>query len=253
MNPGLREHERIDELGRKGFRIIQNTKTFCFGIDAVLLAEFVKAGPRDRVADLGSGNGILPMLLIGRDKGGSFAALEIQQEMADLARRNMDLNGLQDMVEVVEGDLKEASRLLGKNRFDLVVVNPPYIKAGSGLLNPGEAKAIARHEILCKLEDVLREGAALLKEGGGLFMIHRCWRMGEVLAALESHGLKARRIRLVHSYADGPGELFLLEAKKGKAEGCQVEPPCVIFEAPGLLSPELYKACHGREREDLPT
>lgn len=251
MTPALLENERIDELGRKGFRIIQNTKTFCFGIDAVLLAEFVKADPRDLIADLGSGNGILPLLLLGRDKGGAFTALEIQTEMAKLARRNMALNGVADAVEVVEGDIKEAAALLGRNRYDAVVVNPPYIKVGSGVINPKEAKAIARHEIYCRLDDVFREGSALLKEGGSLFMVHRCWRMGEALAALESYGLKARRMRMVHSYADQPGELFLLEAKKGKTEGCLVETPCIIFEAPDLLSPEMYRACHGREREDL--
>ena len=248
LSPG--QDERIDELGRKGYRIIQNTKTFCFGIDAVLLAGFVQAGPSARVADLGCGNGILPLLLEGRDKGGSFAALEIQPEMAALARRNMALNQLTDKVQVVEGDLKEASRLLGKNAFDAVVSNPPYIKLGSGLLNPGEAKALARHEISCTLGDVLREGAALLKEGGSLFLVHRCWRMGEALAALESNGLKARRLRLVHSFAHKEGELFLLEARKGKAEGLIVEKPCVIFEAPGWMTAEMHLACHGKEREE---
>ena len=249
MNPVLEKDERLDDLGRKGYRIIQNTKTFRFGIDTVLLAEFVQAGPRDQIADLGSGNGILPLLLSARDKGGSFVALEIQKDMVALARRNMALNGLSDSVEVMEGDLKEASALLGKNRFDAVVVNPPYIKAGDGLLNPGEAKAIARHEIHCTLQDVLRESAALLKEGGNLFMVHRCWRMGEALAALESYGLKARRLRLVHSFQDQPGELFLLQAKKGKAEGTLVETPCIIYEAPGIMTPEVYRACHGEEGE----
>lgn len=248
----LEKDERLDELGRKGYRIIQNTKTFCFGIDAVLLADFAQVSSRDRVADLGCGNGILPLLLKARDRGGFITALEIQPELAELARRNIALNHLSEEVAVLEGDLKEAGRLLGKHCFDAVVANPPYIKAGSGLINPREAKAIARHEISCSLSDVLREGAALLREGGSLFMIHRCWRMGEVLGSLEAYGLKARRLRLVYSYEDRQGELFLLEARKGNREGLVVEKPCVIYEAPGLLTKEVYRAYHGKEREELP-
>ncbi len=242
-------HERTDDLGRKGFRIIQNTKTFCFGIDAVLLAEFAQIGPRDKVADLGCGSGILPLLLKARDKGGRFTAVEIQPEQAQLARRNMALNNLSEEVEVMEADLRNASAYLGKNCYDAVVTNPPYFKSGSGLVNPSSAKAVARHEIFCTLEDVLRESAALLKENGSLFLVFRCWRMAEALALLPGCGLKARRLRIVHSRRESAGELFLLEARKGERDGLVIEPPCVIYEAPGQFTEEVRRACGSGEKE----
>ena len=249
MTDTRQQDERTDDLGRKGFRIIQNTKTFCFGIDAVLLAEFADLSPRAKTADLGCGNGILPLLLKARDKGGHFTAVEIQPEQADLARRNMALNGLADEVDVLEADLRNASEYLEKNTYDAVVVNPPYIKAGSGLLNPASAKAIARHEVACTLEDVLRESAGLLCEGGSLFLVFRCWRMGETLGLLPAYGLKARRLRIVHSFRGDAGELFLLEATKGQREGLTVEPPCVIYEAPGQFTEEVRRACGSGEEE----
>ena len=240
MEVRLSSEERLDELGRKGYRIIQNTKTFCFGIDAVLLADFARIGSDDRVADLGCGNGILPLLLAGRDKGKSFAAVEIQPLQAALAERNAALNGLSERIDVFAADLTEASRFLPKGSFDAVVTNPPYMKQGSGLVNPEDAKAIARHEIRCTLKDVLRESSRLLKPGGGLFMVHRCWRLGETLAALPEEGLTPKRLRTVHSYAGTEGELFLLEARRGAGDGLSVLKPCVIYEAPGVYTDELW-------------
>lgn len=250
MTASLQKDERTDDLGRKGFRIIQHTGSFCFGIDAVLLAEFADISPQAKTADLGCGNGILPLLLKARDKGGHFTAVEIQPELAGLARRNMELNGLSDEVDVLEADLCQASEYLGKNGFDAVVANPPYFKAGSGLLNPASVKAIARHEVACTLEDVLRESAALLREGGSLFLVFRCWRMGEALALLPGTGLKARRLRIVHSFRGDSGELFLLEAKKGARDGLVVEAPCLIYEAPGVFSEEVRKACGAGAEEE---
>ncbi|MBP3728931.1 MAG: methyltransferase [Lachnospiraceae bacterium] len=250
MTPFLQKEERLDDLGRNGYRIIQNVKNFCFGIDAVLLAEFASISPRARVADLGCGNGILPLLLKARGKGGQFDALEIQEEMARLAIRNMKLNCLEEEVKVWQADLTRASQILGKNVFDSVVSNPPYIKIGDGLMNPRTAKAVARHEVCCTIEDVIREGGALLKESGSLFLVYRCWRMAEVMALLPRFGLRARRMRLVHSFSHQEGELFLLEAKKGRREGLKIEAPCVIYESPGRFTEEVYLACHGRGRRE---
>ena len=239
--PPLLEGERLDELGRKGYRIIQHTKTFCFGIDAVLLADFARIRRRDRVLDLGCGNGILPLLLAARDKGASFVGVEIQPRQAALARRNMALNGLAGRCRILEADLKEISGTLEPASFDAVVTNPPYMKRGSGLVNPEGAKALARHEITCELSDVLREAAAMLRPGGSLFLVYRCWRMAELLGELPRHGLLAKRLRVVYSRRETEGELVLLEARKGGAEGVKVLPPLIIYDAPGVYSEEIRR------------
>ncbi len=235
----LKEGERLDELGRKGYRIIQNTKTFCFGIDAVLLADFARIPGRGRVADLGCGSGILPLLLAARDKGKSFTGIEIQPEQAELARRNMALNGLSERCRILTADLKDLSALPDSGGFDAVVSNPPYMKKNAGLLNPDSAKAVARHEICCELPDVLKAAAQLLKAGGSFFMVYRCWRLAELLALLPGAGLAAKQMRLVYSSADSEGELVLLEARKGGAEGLTVLPPLMIYESPGVYSREI--------------
>ncbi len=246
----LAPDERLDELGRKGYRIIQNTKTFCFGIDAVLLADFAAVPAKASVLDLGTGSGILPLLLAARDKGDRFTALEIQPQQVELAIRNMRLNGLENKVSIVEGDIRTASDRLPRGSFDAVVTNPPYLKQGRGLINPQEAKAIARHEILCTLEDVLREASRLLKPGGSLFMVHRCWRLAETLALLPVCRLSAKRLRLVHSFPETEGELFLLEARRSAGEGLIVDPPCVIYEAPGRYTKEVYRMYYGDSPEE---
>ena len=235
----LKEGERLDELGRKGYRIIQNTKTFCFGIDAVLLADFARISPKEKVLDLGTGNGILPLLLAARDKGAAFTGIEIQPGQAELARRNAALNGLQDCIQIVTADLKTLSSVLPAASFDAVVTNPPYMKKNSGLLNPESAKAIARHEICCELDDVLREAARSVKPGGSLFLVYRCWRMAELMGRLPMFGLAAKRLRLVYSSVESEGGLVLLEARKGGAEGLTVLPPLILYEKPGVYSREV--------------
>ena len=239
--PALGENERLDELGRKGYRILQNTKTFCFGIDAVLLADFARIAPKESVADLGCGNGILPLLLAARDKGAFFTGVEIQPEQAELARRNMALNGLSERCRILTADLKDLAGQLPAGSFDAVVSNPPYMKKNAGLINPESAKAIARHELCCELTDVLAEAARLLKPSGGLFLVYRCWRMAELLAALPGCGLAAKRLRLVYSRAQTEGELVLLEARRGGSEGLSVLPPLILYESPGVYTPEVKR------------
>lgn len=168
MTIKLLPNERIDELQRNGYRIIQNEKKFCFGMDAVLLSGFARAGKGERVLDLGTGTGIIPILMEAKTEGESFTGLEIQEEMAEMAARSVKLNGLEEKVSIIQGDLKEASKRFGKASFDVVTCNPPYMNQNHGLKNPDEPKAIARHELLCSFEDVAREAAALLKSGGRL-------------------------------------------------------------------------------------
>ncbi|MBQ4424310.1 MAG: tRNA1(Val) (adenine(37)-N6)-methyltransferase [Lachnospiraceae bacterium] len=245
METALREGERIDELGRKGYRLIQDTHSFCFGIDAVLLADFAQASEKESVCDLGCGNGILPLLLKGRDKGGRITGLEIQPEAARLARRNLALNGLEESAEIIEGDIREASALFGRASFDVVVSNPPYREAGGGLVNPDPGKAIARHEILCTLEDVIREGAALLKPAGRFFMVHRPRRLSQILSLLPQYGLAAKTLRFVHGSLEKEADMVLLEAVRGGRAGLIVQKPLILYREDGSYIEEVKEIYYG--------
>ena len=196
----LQEGERLDDLHRNGYHIIQNEKKFCFGMDAVLLSGFAKVKEGEKVLDLGTGTGIIPILLEAKTAGKHFSALEIQEESADMARRSVAYNGLEQKIDVVCGDIKEASNLFGAASFDVVTCNPPYMNNQHGLKNPDLPKAIARHEVLCTLEDVVREAAKVLKVNGRFYMVHRPFRLVEIINTLSKYKLEAKRMRFVHPY-----------------------------------------------------
>ena len=239
MDIQLKDGERLDELDRNGYRIIQDPKRFCFGMDAVLLAGFAKVKPGEKVLDLGTGTGILPILLEARTKGVSFTGLEIQPESADMAARSVRLNHLENKVHIVNGDIREADRLFGAGSYHVVTSNPPYMTDLHGIKNPNEAKAIARHEILCTLEDVVSQAAKLLAPCGRFYLVHRPFRLAEILTCLCSHGLEPKRMRLVHSYEDREPNMVLIEALKGGRSGMTVEIPLIIFEKPGVYRSEI--------------
>ena len=177
MTNNLKSGERLDDLQLTGLQIIQDPERFCFGIDAVMLSDFARVKPGEKVLDLGTGTGILPILLSAKTRGEHFIGLEIQKESADMARRSIEWNHLQEKIEIVQGDIKEAAALFKPTFFDVIVTNPPYMLNQHGLQNPGDAKAIARHEILCTLDDILRESKQLLADGKGRFyMIHKPFR-----------------------------------------------------------------------------
>ena len=230
---------RTDDLGRKGCRILQDPASFCFGEDAVLLASFADPGPSDRVLDLGCGSGILLILLAARERGGSYAGLEILPEAAALARKNAELNGFSGRMEIREGDLKEASALFGRASFDCVITNPPYRKKGSGLVNPGDAKAAARHELFCTLEDVLRESAAVLRPGGRFFLVHRAERLTEVLAGMQAFGLAPDKLRTVHPFEGRKATLVLVSGIRGGRNSLTVLPPLILRGADGNYTREV--------------
>lgn len=241
MTIKLLPNERIDELQRNGYRIIQNEKKFCFGMDAVLLSGFARAGKGERVLDLGTGTGIIPILMEAKTEGESFTGLEIQEEMAEMAARSVKLNGLEEKVSIIQGDLKEASKRFGKASFDVVTCNPPYMNQNHGLKNPDEPKAIARHELLCSFADVAREAAALLKSGGRFYLVHRPHRLTEIFETLRAYKLEPKRMKFVHPFVDAEANMVLIEAFRGGRPQMRVEAPVIVYEKPGVYTKEIYE------------
>lgn len=232
--------ERIDDLQRNNLQIIQNEEKFCFGMDAVLLSGFVRVKPGERVLDLGTGTGIIPLLLSAKTQAEHLTALEIQEESADMARRSVAMNNLQEKIEVVTGDIKQAADLFGKSVFDVVTCNPPYMNDQHGLKNPDMPKAIARHEVLCSLEDVVREAAAVLKPNGRFYMVHRPFRLAEIFAQLQNYKLEPKAMRLVHPYLDKEPNMVLIECLKGGKPMLKIAPPLVVYQEPGVYTEEIY-------------
>lgn len=239
MEPELRENERIDDLQRNGYRIIQNPEKFCFGMDAVLLSGFVRVKKGAQVLDLGTGTGIIPILLEAKTEAAHLTALEIQEESADMARRSVQLNGLEAKIDVVTGDIKEADKLFKAASFDVVTCNPPYMIGQHGLTNLDEPKAIARHEILCTLEDVVRNAAKLLKTGGSFFMVHRPFRLAEIITVMTRYKLEPKRMQLVYPYVDKEPNMVLIEGCRGGRPRMTVEKPLIIFKAPNVYMDEI--------------
>ena len=242
MNPELlRDGERLDDLQRNHYRIIQHPGKFCFGMDAVLLSGFASVKPGEQVLDLGTGTGIIPILLAAKTQGKRFIGLEIQEEMAEMAGRSVRLNGLDGRVEIVTGDLREASRRFGGASFDVVTCNPPYIPFSHGLRNPSEPKAIARHELLCTLEDVVREAARCLRPGGRLALVHRPHRLAEIFRLLDQYRIQPKRMRLVYPTPDREANLVLLEGSRGGGAWLKAEKPLIVYREPGVYSREIYE------------
>lgn len=240
MTIKLREKERIDVLQRNGYRIIQNEDGFCFGMDAVLLSGYVKVRKGERVLDMGTGTGIIPILLEAKTEGKHFTGLEIQPQSVDMARRSVALNHLEDKIDIVEGDIKMASSIFGKAVFDVITSNPPYMNEKHGLTNPQLPRAIARHEILCSLADVVREAALMLRPGGRFYMVHRPRRLIEIIAELSAHRLEVKRLKPVYPSADKEASMVLLEAVRGGGALMKLEKPIIVYEKPGVYSDEIY-------------
>ncbi|WP_333647448.1 tRNA1(Val) (adenine(37)-N6)-methyltransferase [Lacrimispora sp.] len=240
MTIDLKENERIDDLQRNGYQIIQKKDGFCFGMDAVLLSGFAQVKAGEKAVDLGTGTGIIPILLEAKYEGLHYTGLEIQEEMADMARRSVALNHLEEKVSIVTGDIKEASRLLGAASFDVVTSNPPYMNDSHGLKNPNLPKAIARHEVLCTLEDVVREAARLLRPGGRFYMVHRPHRLIEIITALKEQKLEPKRMKLVHPFVDREANMVLIEAVRGGKSMIKVEAPIIVYKEPGVYTEQIY-------------
>lgn len=239
MNTNLKLEERLDDLQVNGYEIIQHPGKFCFGMDAVLLANFARVKKNERALDLGTGTGIIPILLTAKTKGQSFVGLEIQEESADMARRSVAHNRLEEKVEIVTGDIKEAAEIFGPVSFDVITVNPPYMIGQHGIANASDTKAIARHEVLCTLDDVLRESAKILKPKGRFYMVHRPFRLAEILSKMVAVGIEPKRMRMVHPFIDKEPNMVLIEGARGGNSRMTVESPLVVYKEVGVYNDEL--------------
>lgn len=240
MENDLRPGERFDDLHRNGYKIIQNKKKFCFGMDAVLLSGFASVREGENVLDLGTGTGIIPILLAGKTEGRHFTGLEIQTESADMARRSVLHNHLEDRISIIEGDIREAGKIFPPAFFDVITSNPPYMTGQHGLVNPNKEKAIARHEICCTLEDVVGQTARLIRVGGRFYMVHRPFRLAEILHMLVEYRLEPKRLQLVYPFIDKEPNMVLIEAVRGGRSRVQVEKPLIVYEKPGVYTEEIY-------------
>lgn len=237
----IREDERVDDLQRNHYQIIQKKKGFCFGMDAVLLSGFARVREKECMVDLGTGTGILPILLEAKTKGEHFTGLEIQEAVAEMAARSVRLNGLEERVKIVQGDIKEASRIFGRASFDVVTSNPPYMVNHHGLKNPNLGKAVSRHEILCTWEDVVRETSLLLKSGGRFYVVHRPRRLAEIICVLKKYGLEPKKMKMVHPFVDKDANMVLIEAVKCGNRQLQTLPPLIVYNRDGSYTDELLQ------------
>ncbi len=239
--------EDLHDLQLRGLRILQKKKGFRYGMDAVLLADFAQIAEQAVFADFGTGTGILPLLLLGRGKGSRAEAIEIQPEFADMAARTMRLNGLADRVAVHCADVCDAGGLLGRCSVDAVVCNPPYGRPGATLLNPDPAEQLARHQTGEGLLPWLRSAHRILRGKGRLSVVYPAPRMLELMRQMDAARLTPKRFRLVYPRADRPANLVLVEAVKDARPTLQPEPPLIVYEADGRMTPELRRIYHMEE------
>lgn len=257
MHPGVTEEEpvselvhpgeKIDDLQRSGLKIIQDPERFCFGMDAVLLTGFIQEGIGSRsmagenLLDLGTGTGIIPLLMSAKSDVNILTGLEIQRDSAEMAARSVRLNRLESRVRIIQGDIKEADALFAPASFGVVTCNPPYMIGGHGLQNPDSPKAIARHEVLCDFEDVARAAERLLKPGGHFYLVHRPFRLAEIMTTLRDHKLEPKRMRLVYPYVDREPNMVLLDCVRGGRPRLSVEKPLIVYKSPGVYTDEIYE------------
>lgn len=242
MDIQLKENERIDDLQFNNLKIIQNTDGFCFGIDSVLLSDFAKEIPsRSAVLDLGTGTGILGILLCAKTKLSKIYGIEIQKDMCDMAQRSIKLNGLEDRFSIINDNIQNLTSVFEAQSIDAIISNPPYKKDRSGIQNESQKKLIARHEITASLEDFISISSKLLKSNGNLYMVHRPERLVDLFYLLRKYQLEPKKLRMVHSYSDSKPKLFLVKATKNAKSFLNIEKPLIIYHHDGSYTDEIYK------------
>ena len=226
---------------KNGYKILQDSERFQFGIDAVLLADYASKSLKEKesVIDLGTGTGIIPLLMVNKCKTAAFTGLEVQKESSDMAARSVAMNGLEGQIQIVHGDLKEAGSLFPRHSFNVVTCNPPYMIDAHGRSNEQDALNIARHEVLCTLEDIVTAADYLLASHGSFFMIHRPFRLPEIFSSLEKHKMEMKRMRLIYPFADKEPNMVLIEARKNAKRRLTIEPPLIVRNDDGEYTIEV--------------
>jgi len=243
----IKENEQIDDLQLKGLKLIQDRTLFCFGMDAVLLSSFAKIKDKSSVIDLGTGNGILPILLYGKYKASKLVGIEIVKKNVDIAKRNVILNKAEEVIEIINEDIKNLKIIFERGSFDYVITNPPYKKRNSGLINTSEEKAIAKHEIKCTLEDVISATAYLLKDLGAMYMVNRPERLADSIELMRKYKIEPKVIKFVQPYSNKKPNLFLVSGIKYGKDFLNVESNLIIREQNGEYTKEVLDL-YGIER-----
>ncbi|AZR74419.1 hypothetical protein BBF96_14095 [Anoxybacter fermentans] len=237
--------EELHTLIENELYILQRQDQFRFGIDAVLLANWVKVRRSDKVVDLGTGSGVIPLILAYKRKPQQVIGIEIQKQMAQMAKRSVILNDFENLVEILHWDLRRIKEVMPPNRCTLVVSNPPYFPLGRGKLNPNDAKAVARHEVYCTLSDLIEAAAYLLGTRGRFAFVHRAERIPEIFQQLTARGMEAKLMRLIQPRINQSPNLVLIEAVKGAKPGIKIEPNLVIYDQSGNYTSEVIEMYYG--------
>lgn len=235
------EDESIDDLILGDYKLIQSRAGYRFSLDAVLLAHFAQLGKIEKAVDLGTGNGVIPLLLAARSAALQITGIEIQTAMIDRARRSAVLNRLQHRIDIVHADVREVPSRWPEGSAQLVVCNPPFQRRGRGKVSPQPEKAAARHELTARLADFTAAAGHLLKRGGKFCLIHRSERLPEAIELLASHRMEATRLRMVHAFIDREAGLFLLEGTKSSGNRLSILPPLIVYEHTGIYSREVLQ------------
>ena len=243
----LREDETLDDLQLKGLCVIQKKDAFRFGVDAVLLANFARVKKGARVVDLCTGTGIIPFVVAGKTDAAHITGIEIQDEMVEMANRSVKYNKLEDRMDFIHGDLKNLNLLKSLPKADVVTVNPPYKLQNSGILNPNDKNAIARHEVCCTLEDVIIACRVLLKDNGRMFMVHRPERIADILCLMRKHKIEPKLIRMIHPNTKKAPNIVLVEGQRDGGAFLKWEPPLYVYDENGNYTDEIERI-YGRDR-----
>lgn len=250
MSIYVKENERIDDLEYKNLKIIQNKTGFCFGIDSILLSDFAKNIKKNaKVIDIGSGTGVISILLCEKTKLEKIYGIEIQEEVANMSKRSALLNSLEKKFEVINIDINDIFNILNKNEFDAIVTNPPYKPFNTGARNIEIKKIISRHEVKCTLEDIIEKSSKLLKSLGEFYMVHRAERLADIMCLLRKYRLEPKEIRFVQSKVNEKPKLILVKAVKNAKEYLKLDSPLIIYRDDGQYTDEILKI-YNKKREE---